>query len=100
MERSDLKRPDRKQLVGLLTEDPSLVLPDGAHGIENGKAIGHVTSTYHSPTLKRSIAMGLINGGRSRFGEVIEISTGKKQTARAVICDPVFYDKKGERQDV
>ena len=100
MERADLTRPDRKQLVGLLTEDPNEVLPDGAHGVENGKAIGHVTSTYFSPTLKRSIAMALINGGRSRFGEVIEISTAKKKTARAVICDPVFYDAKGERQDV
>ena len=100
MERSDLTRPDRKQLVGLLTEDPTEVLPDGAHGVEHGKAIGHVTSTYFSPTLKRSIAMALINGGRSRFGEVIEISTAKNKNARAVICDPVFYDKNGERQDV
>jgi len=100
MERADLTRPDRKQLVGLLTEDPNEVLPDGAHGVENGKAIGHVTSTYFSPTLNRSIAMALINGGKSRFGEVIHISTAKNKTARAVICDPVFYDKKGERQDV
>jgi len=100
MERSDLTRPDRKQLVGLLTEDPNEVLPDGAHGVENGKAIGHVTSTYFSPTLKRSIAMALINGGQGRFGEVIEISTAKNKTTRAVICDPVFYDAKGERQDV
>ena len=100
MERSDLTRPDRKQLVGLMTEDPNEVLPDGAHGVEDGKAIGHVTSTYFSPTLKRSIAMALIKGGQSRFGEVIEISTDKNKTARAVICDPVFYDKKGERQDV
>ncbi len=100
MERSDLTRPDRKQLVGLMTEDPTEVLPDGAHGVEGGKAIGHVTSTYFSPTLKRSIAMALINGGQGRFGEVIEVSTAKNKTARAVICDPVFYDKKGERQDV
>ncbi len=100
MQRSDLIRADRKQLVGLLTEDPHEVLPDGAHGVENGKAIGHVTSSYFSPSLNRSIAMALINGGQGRFGEVIRISTAKNKTVRAVICDPVFYDKKGERQHV
>ena len=99
MERPDLTRPDRKQLVGLSTEDPQQVLPDGAHAVENGRAIGHVTSTYWSPTLKRSIAMALIQGGRNRFGEVLTISTGPKREARAVVCDPVFYDKSGERQN-
>ena len=99
MERSDLTRPDRKQLVGLLSEDPQEVLPDGAHAVENDKAIGHITSTYWSPTLKRSIAMALINGGHGRFGEVLTISTGAKTSARAVVCDPVFYDKTGERQN-
>ncbi len=100
MERSDLTRKDRKQLVGLLTEDPNEVLPDGAHGVHNGKALGHVTSSYMSPTLGRSIAMALIVGGQGRFGETIRIATAKGKTAKAVICDPVFYDKKGERQDV
>ena len=32
-ERPDLTRPDRKQLVGLATEDPAEVLPDGAHAV-------------------------------------------------------------------
>ena len=77
-ERPDLIRPDRKQLVGLLTEDPATVLPDGAHAIagevnRNGPTptIGHVTSTYFSPTLGRSIAMGLVIGGAGRKGETL-----------------------------
>ena len=32
-ERPDLTRADRKQLVGLATEDPAEVLPDGAHAV-------------------------------------------------------------------
>jgi len=102
MQRSDLTREGRKQLVGLLTEDPGFVLPDGAHALsaDGGRAIGHVTSTYHSPTLKRSIAMALIEGGMGRMGETLEIGIDRKTTVRAVIASPVFYDKEGARQNV
>ena len=33
--RADTARPGRKQLVGLETEDAALVLPEGAHIVEN-----------------------------------------------------------------
>ncbi|QIK40653.1 sarcosine oxidase subunit alpha family protein [Pontivivens nitratireducens] len=106
LERPDLTRPDRKQLVGLATENPATVLPDGAHAVagtnEYGgpKTIGHVTSSYYSPTLDRSIAMALIEGGANRMGEVLEFPVDSQTVIRATIVDPVFYDKAGERQDV
>ncbi|MEO1314344.1 MAG: glycine cleavage T C-terminal barrel domain-containing protein, partial [Pseudomonadota bacterium] len=107
MERSYLNAPDRKQLVGLETLEPRTVLPDGAHAVEGAKKpngmenmIGHVTSTYFSPTLGRSIAMGLIKGGARRLGEVLEFPVEKGVTIRARVVDPVFYDKDGSRQDV
>jgi len=106
MMRSFLTRADRKQLVGLLTEDPSIVLPDGAPAIErlNDKpptsAIGHVTSTYWSPTLGRSIALALVRDGRARMGETLEFSTTGSETVRARLVDPVFFDKEGTRQNV
>ena len=102
MERGDLTRKGRKQLVGLLTEDPKFVLPDGAHALsaDGQRAIGHVTSTYHSPTLKRSIAMALIEGGMDRMGETLEIGIDRKTSVKAVVASPVFYDKEGARQDV
>src|SRR5690606_7538294 len=77
LERSYLSGPDRKELVGLLTEDPQEVLPDGAHAVAEVRdappmdMIGHVTSSYWSPTLGRSIAMALIRNGRSRMGETL-----------------------------
>jgi len=105
--RRDLIRPDRLQLVGLLTEDPQIVLPDGAHAVEgpplaNGmeNMIGHVTSTYYSPTLKHSIAMALIERGAARMGEVLSFPISKDETIKARIVDPVFLDKEGARQDV
>ncbi len=104
-ERADLTRRGRKQLVGLRTEDPSVVLPDGAHAVKRVRehvameTIGHVTSTYFSPTLERSIAMGLVEDGLSRSGEWLEFPVGGGKVIRAEIVDPVFYDRAGEKQD-
>ncbi len=95
----------RKQLVGLYTIDPDEVLPDGAHAVREVKqsppmqTIGHVTSSYWSPTLKRSIAMALIENGRARMGETISFQL-EDRTVKAEIVDPVFYDKQGDRQNV
>jgi sarcosine oxidase subunit alpha len=103
-ERPDLTRRGRKQLVGLETEDPAEVLPDGAHAVKRVRehiamtTIGHVTSSYFSPTLGRSIAMGLIDDGLSRSGEWLEFPAGDR-VIRARIVDPVFYDTAGKKQD-
>jgi sarcosine oxidase, subunit alpha len=100
-----LKLPGRKQLVGLLTEEPQEVLPDGAHAVEKVepkppmKTIGHVTSSYFSPTLNRSIAMALIENGSRRMGEVLSFPLNDK-VVKAKVVDPVFYDKEGTRQNV
>ncbi|MEM9061158.1 MAG: sarcosine oxidase subunit alpha family protein [Pseudomonadota bacterium] len=105
-QRADLIRHDRKQLVGLMAEDKQVVLPDGAHAVKRRRehiamaTIGHVTSTYYSPTLGHSIAMGLVESGLSRRGEWIDFSTGPGEFMRAQIVDPVFYDPQGEKQNV
>ena len=105
-ERSHMANPDRWKLVGLETEDGS-VLPDGAYAIadgdnENGQrnTQGRVTSTYYSANLERGIAMGLVHKGPERMGEVIEFNKVDGTTVRAKIVDPVFYDKEGEKQNV
>ena len=89
----------RKQLVGILTLDTDKVLPDGCHALEDGKAIGHVTSTYFSPTLKRSIALGLIENGRSRIGSALEFESSSKESIFAKLVDPSFYDMEGSKQN-
>jgi sarcosine oxidase subunit alpha len=106
LEQSYLKGPNRKQLVGLLTEEPTDVLPDGAYAVRHVKdkppmeMIGHVTSSYHSPTLERSFAMALIQNGRDRMGETLSFPIEGGKVIRAKIVDPVFYDKEGVRQNV
>ena len=105
-ERSFLANPDRWKLVGFETLDGSVV-PDGAYVIAPGtnangqrNVQGRVTSTYHSPTLNRGIAMGLIHRGPERMGEEVEFNTVQGGTVKARIVNAVFFDKDGEKQNV
>ncbi|HEX2580650.1 MAG TPA: sarcosine oxidase subunit alpha family protein [Dongiaceae bacterium] len=95
--RSGMQSPDRKQLVGLLTEDPLIVLPEGgqivaAQGRPPVPMIGHVTSSYFSPNVGRSIALALVKGGRSRMGEWVEIPIDGA-VIRARVAAPKFLDE-------
>jgi sarcosine oxidase, subunit alpha len=105
LEQSYLKGPNRKQLVGLFTEDPNDVLPDGAYAVREVKPkppmdmIGQVTSSYMSPTLGRSIAMALIENGRARMGETLSFPLEGGKVVKAKIVDQVFYDKDGARMN-
>ncbi len=79
--RSDTQRPDRRQLVGLVTENPSVVLMEGAQIIGTPseptppvKMLGYVTSSYFSPNLNRSIALALVESGGERMDERLYVS--------------------------
>ncbi|SFC05407.1 sarcosine oxidase subunit alpha family protein [Tropicimonas isoalkanivorans] len=105
-ERSHMSRPDRWKLVGIETLDGS-VLPDGAYAVGEGVnangqrvTVGRVTSTYRSPMLDRGIAMGLVERGSERMGEVLKLATTDGRMIEAKIVEPVFYDPEGEKQDV
>ena len=102
--RPDMLLPDRKQLVGLLTEDAQLVLEEGAQIVADPGApvpvpmIGHVTSAYHSATLGRSIALAVVAGGRARIGETLFVPMAHT-THRVTVTDTLFYDREGARLD-
>ena len=104
--RSYLVRKDRKQFVGLLTVDPQEVLPEGGQIVDDPAAplprpmLGHVTSSYYSAALERSVALGLVKGGHGRMGETVHVQNFDGRTIAARIADPVFYDPGGERQNV
>ena len=106
LSRSDMLRDDRKQLVGLLTISPTEVLPDGSQIVEDPGAripvpsLGHVTSSYYSACLGRSIALAMVKGGRSRMGDKVYMPDAKGRVTAAIISSPVFYDPEGERQNV
>jgi sarcosine oxidase subunit alpha len=104
--RADLVAPGRKQLVGLLTETPTLVLDEGAQLVADPSApiptkmlgqkiLGHVTSSYWSEACGRSIAMALVEDGRARKGQIIHVTTPSGFCA-ARVTEPVFLDAGGD----
>ena len=89
----------RRQLTGLLTEDPRIVLEEGAHVIatpvEGEKpfpVLGHVTSSYFSPNLNRSIALALIKDGGARMGEKLYVTTGGGAPVAARVSETDFLE--------
>ncbi|MBH0237423.1 sarcosine oxidase subunit alpha family protein [Methylobrevis albus] len=102
--RASMSAPGRKQLVGLLTQDPQVVLEEGAQIVADPAApvpmpmVGHVTSSYASAVVGRSIALAMVKGGRARIGETLYVPM-PGGTIPVTVTEPVFYDPKGERLD-
>ena len=96
--------PKRKQLVGLRTINPDCTIPEGAQVVLDPDQplpmdmLGHVTSSYASPTLGHSIALALLKGGHTKHGETVWIPMLDGQPPiQAVITNTVFYDAQGDR---
>jgi sarcosine oxidase subunit alpha len=102
LKRPDLVKEGRKQLVGLVTKDPMTVLEEGAQIVANPNQpkpmtmLGHVTSSYWSENLGKSIAFALVAGGRARKGETLYVPMPDK-TIAVEVTDMVFFDKEGGR---
>ncbi|MEM7568121.1 MAG: aminomethyltransferase family protein, partial [Pseudomonadota bacterium] len=97
LDRADTARKDRRQLVGLLTDDPGFVPMEGAQVIaEEAESsgptpmLGHVTSAYRSPNLNRSIALALIDDGTTRMGGTVYVSVRGEAPRPARICETDF----------
>jgi sarcosine oxidase subunit alpha len=100
--RPDMLAANRKQLVGLLTDNPAIAFEEGAQVTESASppigssALGHVTSSYMSATLGRPIALALVAAGRSRMGATLHVPMPGRAISVTVVS-PVFYDKEGAR---
>ena len=99
--RSDTMKEDRKQLVGLVTDDPNIVLEEGAQIVSElnqspVNMLGHVTSSYYSPNLKKSIALAVVRGGTNMMGKKLFIPMENK-TINVTIKNSVFFDEENKR---
>jgi sarcosine oxidase subunit alpha len=96
------QRMDRRQFVGVEPLNDHEDLKPGAHFVtsqETGRrSIGFVTSACFSPTLNRSIGLGLLEGGFERKGETVRVFD-RGRTFDVRIRDPGFYDPAGERMN-
>ena len=106
LSRQDTLRENRKQLVGLLNDDSTGLLPSGGQIVEGLRSsiptdtIGHVTSSYYSAKLGHHFALALVKGGRAHMGEKVYVPLEEGSRIRATITSPVFYDPKGNQQNV
>ena len=104
LDRKEMARNDRKQFVGLMPFQSSKKISEGAQIVESlanqSVMIGHVTSSYFSPILDKYIALALIQSGRNRMGEYVYAIDTKGGKIKSEIVNPVFYDLKGDRQNV
>ncbi|WP_075291246.1 sarcosine oxidase subunit alpha [Pararhizobium arenae] len=102
LKRPDLVRSGRKQLVGLKTKDPNVVLEEGAQIVADPNQpkpmtmLGHVTSSYWSENCGRSIAMALVVDGRAKLGQTLYVPMPDR-TIAVEVSEMVFIDKEGVR---
>lgn len=102
--RPDLLRADRPVLCGFEIDGDigarggMLVFPNGAQVSGHGQ--GWITSTTYSPALERFIAMGMLERGRERIGETVQLASPVEGlTLSARIVSPHFFDPEGSRQN-
>ena len=92
----------RPNVVGLLPEDPSFVPPDGTPLVPAGApadappVIGYVSQACHSPNVGCAIALAVLDDGRRRIDERIEIAAIDRR-APALVTRPCFVDPGGGR---
>ncbi|MET8001227.1 2Fe-2S iron-sulfur cluster-binding protein [Nonomuraea glycinis] len=114
--RPDTARAGRKTLIGLLPDDPTAPLVEGAQlipattpaapepqpvpeagpGEGAARMLGHVTSGYASATLGRTFGLALARDVTP--GDRLTAVSGSSATAVTVV-EPVFYDPENTRRD-
>jgi sarcosine oxidase subunit alpha len=100
--RPDMLKPDRKKFVGLSTLDPAIVLEEGAQLVTDPnvplpvRMLGHVTSSYFSATLGRSIALAMVADAPKGARLFVPMPD---RNIEVEVVDPVFFDPEGKRLD-
>lgn len=97
---SDNLRPDRLQLVGLISVDGTplpigghLRLPEPASATD-----GWVTSAGRAVLSGEAIGMALLRGGRAKVGAEVTVHDAGRVT-RARVVNPPFHDPAGDRMN-
>ena len=88
-------------MVGLLTDNPREILEEGAQIVQDEKKqpiemLGHVTSSYFSPNLNKSIALAVVKNGKKLKGQKLLVPM-KDKTINVTVSDFIFFDSKNER---
>ena len=97
----DLRRSSgkvRRELVGLLPNDPNEAIPEGAPITPSGKKVateGFTTACVWSVVNNRWVGLALLENGRARYGEEACVRI-KDRIISAKITKPVHHDPDGK----
>ena len=101
--RAGMIEPQREQLVGIRSLHGEEITA-GAHlfiqgaDLTRANTMGYLTSVGYSPLFQTYLALGFFAGGRDRIGAHIRVVDRLRGIdVLAEICDPVFFDKAGEK---
>lgn len=114
---AEKKAGPRRQLVGLeldwvhlenmyLAKDLAPQLPAGASRESlpiyvNGRQVGRVSSSTWSPTLKKYLALGIVDSEHAKEGTVVDVEHTilfERKTARAKVVKRPFFDPERKRK--
>ena len=102
--REGLLDEGREQLMGFKPVGAVKQLTGGAHLYNEGDEAtpafdqGYLTSVAFSPTFGHFLAQGFVRGGQARLGDRMRMVDQMREIETIVeVCDPVFFDPKGER---
>ena len=55
--------------------------------------LGHVTSSYMSPNVGRSIAMALVKDGFNKMGQTLDVALIDGSSQKVTVTKPVFLEQ-------
>jgi sarcosine oxidase subunit alpha len=90
---------ERVRLVALQPADPNLVPPEASQIVDGAGAIeGRITSSRYSPSLLRSICLGLVSSRLADPGTVVTVQLPDGGTAAATVMEHhAQFDPEGAR---
>jgi sarcosine oxidase subunit alpha len=87
----------RRELVGVLADDPDFMVPEGAPLTPGGRRVateGFVTAYVHSVVQGRALGLALLDNGRARIGELAHVRL-QDRVVPVRITAPSFHDPEG-----
>ncbi len=86
------------RLVALQTVDPLVVPEEACQIVDDGAIVGRITSSRMSPTLGRSVCLGIVEDRLAEPGRRVQVRLVSGEVAPAVVMEHhAHFDPDGER---
>ncbi len=88
----------QSRIVAIQPVDPTVVPEEASQILEGTDIVGRITSSRMSPTLGRSICLGVVADHLKEPGTILNVRLGNGETAKAAVMEHhAHFDPQGER---